>query len=138
MPQRRPSRSSRWRISRREYARGNEKRTTREMIPMFDKKAKVVVAKARELAAQADSWVAFSNALTAESGLVAKAFPKAKERKAFLASPYNDEINDILLGVIKKKGVTDGYVPHKSGKFVVRVPQSLHAALEIEAKNEGV
>ncbi len=34
-------------------------------------------------------------------------------------------------------GIAHGANPQKSGKFVVRLPHSLHAALEREARAEG-
>jgi predicted HicB family RNase H-like nuclease len=37
-----------------------------------------------------------------------------------------------------RTGLVEGATPKKSGKFVVRLPRSLHAALEAEAEREGV
>ena len=106
---------------------------------MSEKKASVVLEKAKELARQAESWADFSNALSdPEDGLIAKTFPKARERQAFFNSPQYEEINHLLLGVIQRCGLVQGAVPKKSGKFVVRVPKSVHQALEIEAGQEGV
>ena len=39
---------------------------------------------------------------------------------------------------IERFGLVEGATPKKSGRFVVRLPQSLHAALEREAVAEGV
>jgi antitoxin HicB len=39
---------------------------------------------------------------------------------------------------MERFGVADGATPQKSGKFVVRVPKTLHFALEREAAQEGV
>jgi hypothetical protein len=39
---------------------------------------------------------------------------------------------------MNKFGVVGGSVPTKSGKFVVRVPKTLHKVLEVEAHQEGV
>jgi predicted HicB family RNase H-like nuclease len=35
-------------------------------------------------------------------------------------------------------GLVKGAMPRKSGRFVVRLPQSLHLALEQEAQREGI
>jgi predicted HicB family RNase H-like nuclease len=44
-----------------------------------------------------------------------------------------------LLEVEERKGFIAGATPKKkSGKFIVRLPVTLHAALEAEAKDEGV
>ncbi len=37
-----------------------------------------------------------------------------------------------------RTGLVDGTTPQKSGKFVVRLPKSLHATLDREARDEGV
>ena len=39
---------------------------------------------------------------------------------------------------MERFGVANGATPKKSGKFVVRVPKTLHLALEREAAEEGV
>ena len=44
----------------------------------------------------------------------------------------------MLSDAIDSHGLVEGATPKKSGKFVVRLPQSLHIALEREAKREGV
>jgi site-specific DNA-methyltransferase (adenine-specific) len=106
---------------------------------MPDIKALTIVEEARSLANQADSWVTFSNALSdPENGLIAKTFPKPRERQAFFNSPQYEEINQILLDLIKRLGLTKGPTSSKSGKFLVRVPKTVHQALEIEAELEGV
>ena len=48
------------------------------------------------------------------------------------------EIQELLHGLIERDGLVEGATPAKSGKFVVRVPKSLHAALWREARDEGV
>lgn len=39
---------------------------------------------------------------------------------------------------MQQTGLVEGATPRKSGRFVVRLPKSLHAALEREAAAEGV
>lgn len=106
---------------------------------MSEKKANLIVEKARELAGRVDSWIALSNALSdPQHGLIAQYFPKQHERQAFFDTPQYEAVNQILLETIKRFGVTGGTTPAKSGKFIVRVPKTLHAALEAEAEQEGV
>src|SRR5262249_36580690 len=38
----------------------------------------------------------------------------------------------------ERTGLVEGATPKKSGKFIVRLPRTLHAALEAEADEEGV
>lgn len=98
-----------------------------------------VLNHARRLAKRVESWADFTNALfDPEHGLVHRTFPDRKDRQAFLNSSEYREIDDLLDQLMKRFGVADGATPKKSGKFVVRVPKTLHFALEREAAQEGV
>lgn len=102
-------------------------------------KAAQVLLEARKLASRVESWADFSNALfDPDAGIVAKVFPSAKERRAFLKSPEYREADRLLAGLMQRFGVPDGATPKKSGKFVIRLPKTLHFALEREAAQEGV
>lgn len=102
-------------------------------------KAAHILDRAKELATQARSWVEFSNKLfDQEKGLVAKAFPRMKERRAFYETSEYEEVNQILLALIKRFGVAGGSTPSKSGKFLLRMPKTLHTVLEVEADEEGI
>jgi hypothetical protein len=86
-----------------------------------------------------ESWSDFTNALfDPEHGLVHRTFPDRKDRQAFLNSPEYREIDYLLDRLMERFGVADGATPKKSGKFVVRLPKTLHFALEREAAHEGV
>jgi hypothetical protein len=105
----------------------------------IQEKSKRVLEQAMLLALKAKSWTDFSNKVFAqEDSLVADAFPRMTERSAFYDSPEYQQINQVMLELIKRFGVADGALPKKSGKFVVRVPRTLHSFLEVEAKDEGV
>ena len=98
-----------------------------------------VLHEARKLAARVESWADFSNALyDPDHGLVTRIFSTLPERRAFFRTREYREIDDLLSGLMAHFGVADGATPKKSGKFVVRVPKSLHLALEREAAEEGV
>ncbi len=102
-------------------------------------KANKILSEAQELAARATSWTEFSNAVLGQhDSLVARAFPRMTERQAFYEMPQYATVNDLLLSLIKQHGVEQGASTRKSGKFVVRVPKTLHASLEVEASQEGV
>jgi site-specific DNA-methyltransferase (adenine-specific) len=102
-------------------------------------KASVVLGKAKEWASDASSWMEYSNKLFAEpEGLVPKTFPRMTERKEFYNLPEYEQINDLLAGLIGKFGIDEGRGKKKSGKFLVRLPKTLHHRLEIEAQDEGV
>jgi hypothetical protein len=47
-------------------------------------------------------------------------------------------LRQLVADSIERHGLVKGGTPKKSGRFVVRLPRSLHAALEREAIAEGV
>lgn len=105
------------------------------------KKADGVLAEAKTLAMRVNSWADFSLELFGQdSGLITRTFPDEMERQVFFDSEQYQEVNDILVGLMKRLGVADGATPRreKSGRFNVRVPRTLHQSLGIEAKREGV
>jgi hypothetical protein len=80
---------------------------------MNRERAKQLVAEAKEIARRADSWIALSNALSdQQGGLIARYFPDAEQRHAFLSSMEYEELNQILLRTIERKGL---YPQNKSG-----------------------
>jgi hypothetical protein len=75
--------------------------------------AKQLVAEAKKIARQADSWISLSNALSdPHGGLIARYFPDLTQRQEFLRSPEYEELNQLLLRTIKKKGL----YPHGAGR----------------------
>ncbi len=93
---------------------------------------------AKQAAGSLDTWADFSNFLfNPDTGLIVKAFPSRNDREAFMKTPEYQAIRKLLLDSMEKGALADGANP-KSGRFVVRLPKSLHAALEREASNEGV
>ena len=69
---------------------------------------------------------------------LAKAYPTREQRAAFIHSNEYKEISALIDAAISRTGLVEGATPKKSGRFVVRLPQTLHAALEREAGREGV
>jgi len=73
---------------------------------MNRERSKQLVAEAKKIAAQVDSWISLSNALSdAEGGLIARYFPSAAERQEFLRSPEYEELNQLLLTAIERNGL---------------------------------
>lgn len=90
-------------------------------------------------AAVAESWADLSNfVFDPENGMLAGLYASEAERKAFIKTPEYREIRRLIDEVRDRTGIVEGATPRKSGKFVVRLPRSLHAALEAEAEREGV
>jgi hypothetical protein len=105
----------------------------------IESKANRVLEYATQLAGEVRSWADFSNALFDQSnGYIAKVFPQELQRQLFLDTPQYEAVNEILLSLMRRFGVVGGSVPTKSGKFVIRLPKTLHKVLEVEAKREGV
>ncbi len=105
---------------------------------MNNKNAKLLES-AKGTAARVATWADLSNALfDPDDGLITKAYPTRDQREAFLETEEYAAIRKLLEGAIEKTGIVNGATPQKSGKVLVRMPKSLHAALQREAKSEGV
>jgi len=98
-----------------------------------------ILKSAQDAASSVENWADLSNALfNPVDGLITKAFPSREEREAFLKTNEYQAIRKLLLSAMESSGLVSGATPEKSGRFVVRLPKSLHAALEREAVHEGV
>lgn len=101
-------------------------------------RGKDILREAERLARSLRTWADLSNALFDPiEGLVARSFPSLDERKEFRKSHIYDQLHTLVEKKMEATGVIAGATPKKSGKFVVRLPRSLHAALEREAESEG-
>ncbi|MBI3411666.1 MAG: hypothetical protein HY040_25330 [Planctomycetes bacterium] len=73
---------------------------------MNQDKTKQLVAEARKIARRVDSWIGLSNALSdPQEGLIARYFPDTHERQEFLCSAEYEELNQLLMRTIKRKGL---------------------------------
>jgi len=98
-----------------------------------------ILKSANDIALSAETWADLSNALfDPEEGLVAKAYPTREQREHFVKSEEYRAIRQLIDAAAERTGFIEGATPKKSGKFVVRLPRTLHAALETEADDEGV
>ena len=93
----------------------------------------------REASKTASSWADLANALfDPQRGLLNSVFKTADERRAFVGSEEYAEIRRLIEASQDRTGFLKGAGPTKSGKLLVRLPRSMHAALEDEATDEGV
>jgi predicted HicB family RNase H-like nuclease len=101
---------------------------------------KRILEDAEVLSESAESWADFSNALfNPATGLITRAYPTKAERKEFMRSDEYKRIRELMTQAINTHGLVQGATPKKkSGRFVVRLPESMHLALEREAEREGV
>ncbi len=97
-----------------------------------------ILAEARRLAGKSENWADLSNALFDPlDGLIAKRFADPADRAAFRKSETYGKLHALVEEKMQQTGVAAGAEPTKSGRFVVRLPKTLHAALEREAVSEG-
>lgn len=97
-----------------------------------------ILRDAKGLAEKSKTWADLSNSLFDPiDGLVIKYFPDVSARREFRKSDAYNKLHELVEEKMKETQVVDGAQPKKSGKFVVRLPRSLHRALDNEAKNEG-
>jgi HicB family len=98
-----------------------------------------LLSEAEKAARTAETWADPSNFLFDPAvGLVARAYPTRQGREAFIKTKEYKQIRQLVSDAMDRHGLVAGGNPKKSGRFVVRLPQSLHAALEREAVSEGV
>ena len=103
----------------------------------IESRAQELLTLARKLAeTSALTWVEANNAVYGPGGPFARLFPTAKDRVAFAKTEESREI-DRLIDSLTEPPVGPQRREY-SGKFNVRVPKSLHAALASEAEAEGV
>ena len=101
--------------------------------------AQTLLESDRDAAQVVETWADLSNALfDPESGLIAKAYPTRAEREQFVQTDEYRAIRKLIDEARQRTGLVAGATPSKSGKLLVRLPKSLHAALDIEAAAEGV
>jgi predicted HicB family RNase H-like nuclease len=82
------------------------------------------------------TWVEANNAVYGPGGPFARLFPSAADRVAFAKTEESRQI-DQLIDSLPEPPVGPQRREY-SGKFNVRLPKSLHAALASEAEAEGV
>ena len=102
-------------------------------------KPSAILDSAKDVASSAANWADLSNALfNPVDGLITKAYPTREEREVFMKTAEYRAIRELLQAAMDRSGLVEGATPQKSGRFVVRLPKTLHAALEREAREEGV
>jgi hypothetical protein len=82
------------------------------------------------------TWVEANNVIYGPGGAYARLFATNKERAAFAKTDESRQIDE-LVDSLPEPPVTPQRREY-SGKFNVRLPKSLHAALANEAEAEGV
>ena len=82
------------------------------------------------------TWVEANNAVYGPGGPFARLFPSGGDRAAFAKTEESRQLDQLIDGLPEPP--VGPQRREYSGKFNVRVPKSLHAALASEAEAEGV
>jgi predicted HicB family RNase H-like nuclease len=105
--------------------------------PSIKKRGQELLTLAQNLAQTPGlTWVEANNAIYGPGGPFTRLFPTAKDRLAFAKTQESQAIDELLDGLPEPE-----IGPQRrefSGKFNVRIPKSLHAALASEAEAEAV
>jgi hypothetical protein len=105
--------------------------------PSIESRAQQLLTRARTLAQTSGlTWVEANNAIYGPGALFARLFPNVKDRAAFAKTKESRQIDRLIDSLPEPP--TGPQRREYSGKFNVRVPKSLHAALASEAEAEGV
>jgi len=113
---------------------------TRAVRPNPDggSRARQALEFARQRAAAKPDWVTFHNAQFGIGGRVTELFPTQAERAQFGKTDEHRQIMELLEQLQEADEVLPAPLGDASGRFILRVPRSLHAALMAEACAEGV
>lgn len=105
--------------------------------PSINQRVRQLLALAEKLSeAPGLTWVEANNAIYGPAGPFARLFPTAKDRAAFAKTEESRRIDELIDSLPEPE--TRPEQREYSGKFNVRLPKSLHAALAREAEAEGV
>jgi predicted HicB family RNase H-like nuclease len=101
-----------------------------------------LLQQAKEWAKDSRDWIELHNRIFGVGGLAGQLFPTQPERTEFAKTKAFQEIQSLMDDEYDeepdpKHRVAEA-MPRASGKFNLRIPRSLHAALILEAEDEGV
>jgi predicted HicB family RNase H-like nuclease len=105
--------------------------------PSIKSRARELLTLARNLAESPGlTWVEANNAIYGPAGPLARLFPNSADRAGFSKTKESRQIDELIDSLPEPPA---GPASREySGKFNVRLPRSLHAALASEAAAEGV
>jgi hypothetical protein len=103
----------------------------------IESRAQELLTRAHEVAQTSGlTWVEANNAIYGPGGTFACLFPSAEDRVAFGRTKVSRQVDRVIDSLPEPPAGRQW--PEYSGKFNVRVPKSLHAALVSEAEAKGV
>ncbi|MDM4016639.1 toxin-antitoxin system HicB family antitoxin [Roseiconus lacunae] len=103
----------------------------------YESRCKQCMELAQEAFAMTGSWVLFYRVILGTNGVVAKLFPDSSEYQQFLASEYHATLHEMLAAIRSQdQSKADSAEPERM--ITIRIPRSLHEALQEEAKGSGL
>ncbi|MAT16793.1 MAG: hypothetical protein CMJ46_16160 [Planctomyces sp.] len=110
-----------------------KKKTTLEM------RGQMLVEYAEKMSKEVDSWVEINNLIFGPGGKASELFTTREERSWLTQSDYRKQLDKITSSLAESPEDPFGQIYQEStGKIALELSKSLHAALKIEAKEEGV
>lgn len=114
--------------------------------PSVDRRADALLSFVKEQSKSAKTWTELSNRVFGIGGKAGELFPKQSERTALVKLPQFRQITELIRRLPEgpvMKAATHTVLSERppsdySGKLVVRLPKSVHAALAAEAVAENV
>lgn len=110
--------------------------SNKSSIPSIEVRSAEALQIARAAAKKIGPWQELHNHLYGIGGVFSQLFPTKADRLAFTQTGESRQINELLAERLNESGMPDA--PAASGVFNLRLPKSMHAALQIEAEREGV
>lgn len=107
------------------------------MTESFEARCLQAVAVAKQAAAETTEWRDRWNRMFGVGGGFGSLFPTVEDRTRFINTPEYKEVMSLLESVDSQQLFQSRSV-EASGKMNIRIPKSLHAALQVEAEKENV
>jgi hypothetical protein len=105
--------------------------------PSIQRRGAELVAVAKRLRDAGLNWVQVQNAIFGPGGHYSELFPTRQERTAFAKTKQHRQLQKLLGELPQPASRELTQTDQDSGKILVRVPKTVHAALLAEAEQEG-
>ncbi|HJT36376.1 MAG TPA: hypothetical protein VJ783_30415 [Pirellulales bacterium] len=105
----------------------------------IEARAGELLAHAKNAARTTTDWMEVFNSVFAPGAVFAKLFPSEQERLEFMQTTAHQELYELLWKLQDQYGDREATPPElASGALLIEVPRALRAALNDEAKEQGV
>jgi predicted HicB family RNase H-like nuclease len=112
-------------------------KTKSKSVQSLAQRATELLHRAELMARNGANWAEVHNALWGVGGLGLSLFPQRHERATVMNTKEYGKIREILEQLPDPPGESAAHAQEQSGRILVRVPKTVHAALAAEAAAEG-